>query len=74
MINPIDETARKLISDKLLELENYLQADVITYYGEIFDYGTVPELSDKIEAYYSVLADYVTKYQTRVFVHTRRFL
>lgn len=37
MINPIDETARKLISDKLLELENYLQADVITYYGEIFD-------------------------------------
>lgn len=41
---------------------------------KIFDYGTVPELSDKIENYYSVLSDYVTKYQTRVFVHTRRFL
>lgn len=37
MVNPIDETARDLIKKKLQDLENYLNADVIVYYGEIFD-------------------------------------
>lgn len=37
MINPIDETARDLIKKKLQDLENYLNADVIVYCGEIFD-------------------------------------
>lgn len=37
MNNPIDETARDLIAKKLQELENYLNADVIVYCGEIFD-------------------------------------
>lgn len=37
MSNPIDETAKKLITKKLEELESYLNADVIVYCGEIFD-------------------------------------
>ena len=37
MINPIDEAARELLSEKLQDLENYLHGDVIVYYGEIFD-------------------------------------
>lgn len=37
MVNPIDETARDLMEKKLQDLENYLKADVIVYYGEIFD-------------------------------------
>lgn len=41
---------------------------------KIMDYGYNEELRQKIDSYYSVLSDYVAKYQTRVFVHTRRFL
>ena len=41
---------------------------------KINDYGKNTELCNLIDSYYSVLTDYVTKYQTRVFVHTRRFL
>ena len=41
---------------------------------KITDYGADKELASKIDTYYSVLIDYVTKYQTQVFVHTRRFL
>lgn len=41
---------------------------------KITDYGADKELASRIDAYNSVLIDYVTKYQTRVFVHTRRFL
>lgn len=37
MISPIDEKNRSLISEKLQDLENYLNADVIVYCGEIFD-------------------------------------
>ncbi|MCI8634706.1 MAG: serine dehydrogenasease [Eubacterium sp.] len=37
MVNSIDETARNLITKKLQDLEDYLNADVIVYYGEIFD-------------------------------------
>lgn len=37
MVNPIDETARNLIIKKLRDLENHLNADVIVYFGEIFD-------------------------------------
>lgn len=37
MINPIDEAAKELITNKLQDLENYLNADVIVYCGEIFD-------------------------------------
>ncbi|MCX4327842.1 MAG: hypothetical protein OSJ45_11185 [Lachnospiraceae bacterium] len=36
MQNPIDEAARQLLIDKLSSLEDYLNADVIVYYGEIF--------------------------------------
>lgn len=41
---------------------------------KIIDYGDDEELRKRIDEYYSVLSDYVAKYQTRVFVHTRRFL
>lgn len=41
---------------------------------KVIDYGQDEELASKIDSYYSVLTDYVTKYQTGVFVHTRRFL
>ena len=37
MHSPIDEAARNLLNSKLAELETYLNADVIVYYGEIFD-------------------------------------
>lgn len=37
MVNPIDETVRDLITKKLKDLEDYLNADVIVYCGEIFD-------------------------------------
>lgn len=37
MVNPIDETARDLMKKKLQDLENYLNADIIVYCGEIFD-------------------------------------
>lgn len=37
MVNPIDETVRDLIKKKLQDLEDYLNADVIVYCGEIFD-------------------------------------
>ena len=37
MNNPIDEAVHELIKKKLNDLEAYLQADVIVYYGEIFD-------------------------------------
>lgn len=36
-MSPIDETARHLITEKLQDLENYLNADIVVYYGEIFD-------------------------------------
>ena len=41
---------------------------------KITDYGIDKELSSRIDTYNSVLIDYVNKYQTRTFVHTRRFL
>lgn len=41
---------------------------------KIIDYGDEKELCQKVDDYYSVLISYVSKYQTRVFVHTRRFL
>ena len=41
---------------------------------KITDYGMDKELSQLIDTYYSILTDYVNKYQNRVFVHTRRFL
>lgn len=37
MVNPIDEAAKDLMKKKLQDLENYLNADVIVYCGEIFD-------------------------------------
>lgn len=37
MKQPIDEAAKKLLNSKLEDLEKYLDADVIEYYGEIFD-------------------------------------
>lgn len=37
MMNPIDETVRDLITERLRDLEDYLNADVIVYCGEIFD-------------------------------------
>lgn len=37
MMNPIDETVKNLITEKLQDLEDYLNADVIVYCGEIFD-------------------------------------
>lgn len=37
MHSPIDETARNLLNSKLADLEANLKADVIVYYGEIFD-------------------------------------
>lgn len=37
MVNPIDETVKNLITKKLQDLEDYLNADVIVYCGEIFD-------------------------------------
>lgn len=36
-MNPIDEAARGIIQSRLKCLEDYLKADVIVYYGEIFD-------------------------------------
>jgi hypothetical protein len=33
----VDETIQRLLSAKLLELENYLSADVFNYYGPIFE-------------------------------------
>ena len=41
---------------------------------KIIDYGEDKELSSKIDSYYSIMKDYVAKYNLRVFVHTRRFL
>ena len=35
MHSPIDEAARNLLNSKLAELETYLNADVIVYYGNI---------------------------------------
>ena len=37
MHSPIDEATCNLVNSKLSELETYLNADVIVYYGEIFD-------------------------------------
>ena len=37
MKNPIDYAASELLKEKLNELEAYLEADVIVYYGDIFD-------------------------------------
>lgn len=41
---------------------------------KIIDYGKDKELRDRIEDYYSIMKDYVAKYNFNVFVHTRRFL
>lgn len=41
---------------------------------KIEDYGEDEELCRKIEDYYSVMKEYVAKYNLVVFVHTRRFL
>ncbi len=41
---------------------------------KIIDYGEDKELSSKIDSYYSIMKDYIAKYNLRVFVHTRRFL
>lgn len=41
---------------------------------KIIDYGEDKELCSKIDDYYSVMKDYVAKYNLIVFVHTRRFL
>ena len=34
---PISDTIKSLLNKELLELESYLKADVLTYYGSIFD-------------------------------------
>jgi len=34
---PINDTIKSLLSKKLEELESHLEADVLTYYGQIFD-------------------------------------
>jgi len=34
---PIIDTIKSLLNKKLSELESYLKADVLTYYGPIFD-------------------------------------
>lgn len=41
---------------------------------KIIDYGDDKELICKIDDYYSIMKDYVAKYNFGVFVHTRRFL
>ncbi len=41
---------------------------------KIIDYGENKELSYKIDDYYSIMKDFVAKYNLSVFVHTRRFL
>lgn len=41
---------------------------------KIKDYGEDEQLCRKIEDYYSVMKEYVAKYNLMVFVHTRRFL
>lgn len=41
---------------------------------KIIDYGDDKELSRKIDDYYSIMKDFVAKYNLRIFVHTRRFL
>lgn len=41
---------------------------------KIIDYREDKELSYKIDDYYSIMKDYVAKYNLGVFVHTRRFL
>jgi len=41
---------------------------------KIIDYGEDKELSNKIDDYYSIMKDFVAKYNLSVFVHTRRFL
>ncbi len=41
---------------------------------KIIDYGDDKELSRKIDDYYSIMKDYVAKYNFWVFVHARRFL
>ena len=34
---PINDAIKSLLNHKLVELETYLKADVLTYYGPIFD-------------------------------------
>lgn len=41
---------------------------------KIIDYGEDKELGCKIDDYYSIMRDFVLKYNLGVFVHTRRFL
>lgn len=41
---------------------------------KIMDYGENEELRYKIDDYYSMMRDFVAKYNLNVFVHTRRFL
>lgn len=41
---------------------------------KIIDYGENKELCRRIEDYFSVMKEYIAKYNLMVFVHTRRFL
>lgn len=66
MVSPIDETARDLITKKLQDLENYLNADVIVYCGEIFD-----SAEDEMK---KVVEDLQSEAEPKTTCYTRRFL
>ena len=34
---PVDDSIKKILSDKLNDLSNLLDADIFTYYGQIVD-------------------------------------
>ena len=48
--------------------------ELMTMKLKIEDYSTDEELSKKIDAYFSIFREYITKYQINILIHTRSFL
>ena len=76
-VNKLEKLNQTALSEFLIKLENKLNADIFTYYGEIvngIDFEEDPELSSMISEYYDSLTEYIRRYNFRIFLQTRLFI
>lgn len=77
VVNKLEKLNQTALSEFLIKLENKLNADIFTYYGEIvngIDFEEDPELSSMISEYYDSLTEYIRRYNFRIFLQTRLFI
>ena len=77
VVNKLEKLNQTALSEFLIKLENKLNADIFTYYGEIvngIDFEEDPELSSMISNRYTYRTEYIRRYNFRIFLQTRLFI